>query len=128
MIGWSTPKHGPDWVSIFDELQGLPPNVLSSYFKAVRSSADWPKMPDLTGDGIASLTARGLLKLEPEPQSLRDILERIPTIAALRNLVKTTGAKPSGTTRVVLNAQLLALQTPPLVNAARQLMRDRLGR
>jgi hypothetical protein len=112
-----------DWVSIFDELQGLPPNVLSSYFKAVRSSADWPKMPDLTGDGIASLTARGLLKLEPEPQSLRDILERIPTIAALRNLVKTTGAKPSGTTRVVLNAQLLALQTPPLVNAARQLMR-----
>lgn len=112
-----------DWVSIFDELQGLPPKVLSSYLRAVRSSAAWPKMPDLSEAEIASLQARSLLKLEPEPQSLGDILERIPTIAALRHLVKTTGSKPCATKRDALKAQLLALQTLELVNAARKLIR-----
>ena len=112
-----------DWVAIFEQLEGIPPDVFACYLKAVRSSADFPKMPDLTEEGRAFLQARRLLVLEQEPQTFRQILDRVPTIADLRKLFRPTGASPAGTTRPVLAAQLLALETPALVDAARKLLR-----
>lgn len=112
-----------DWVAIFEQLEGIPPDVFACYLKAVRSSADFPKMPDLTEEGRAFLQARRLLVMEPEPQTFRQILDRVPTVAELRKLLKTTGASPAVTTRLLLAAQLLALETPALVDAARQLVR-----
>lgn len=108
-----------DWVAIFRELDGIAPDVFACYLKAVRSSSDRPKMPGLTEQGASFLAARGLVGVEPKFQQ---VLERIPTLAGLRSLLKVADIKPAGTSRSVCIAQLLAHETPALVRAAEELM------
>lgn len=114
---WKAP-----WMEIFKALDGLPGSALAFYLQKVRSGTN--RVTDTGAIGAAaiqSLFARGLLHTEGRPTSYEETVKRIP-VAGLRELLRHAGAKSKLPTRLLLEAQVLAIMTSELHQKALQLM------
>lgn len=112
-----------DWVEIYKVLRGLSPSSLTAYLNTLRTGYEFPKLNKLTPAERSTWLDRGLLRYETLPSTAREILNAIGTVAELRKLMKIHGLTPEGTTRAHLTEQLLAHETPALLEAAKGLLR-----
>lgn len=111
------------WLEIFKALDGLPASALAFYLQKMRGGSKVVTDTGAIGAGaIQSLVARGLLHTEGRPTSYEETIKRIP-VAGLKELLRSAGAKSKLPSRLLLEAQVLAIMTDELHRQALQLMR-----
>lgn len=113
---WST-----DWMPIYDVLQGLLPSTLQLYLDAIRSDYEFPRLTKFSKADLQALEARGLIRYQPTPSTSREVLEKVPSIIALRQLMKDHGITARAMSRALLIDQMLSHETPALIEAAKRL-------
>lgn len=111
-----------DWVEIYQVLRGLSPSSLTAYVNTLRAGYEFPKLNQLTPAERSTWVERGLLRYETVPATASEVLNAIRTVADLRKLMKDHGIKPAGKTRACLIEQMLAHETPSLLQAAKALL------
>lgn len=114
---WST-----DWLAIYEVLQGLSPSLLLRYTNTLQLGHEFPHLTHFTLADQRALLERDLIRFEAAPVTSREVLEKVPTIAALRQLVKEHGIPAGGKLRAQVIDRMLAHETPALISAARLLV------
>lgn len=115
---WST-----DWLTLYDVLQVLSPSLLLLYVNTMRTGYEFPHLTKFTDADLHALQLRGLIRYEAPPQTSREVLEKVPSVAGLRKLIKEHGITAPGMARAQLIERMLTHETPALIEAARRLIR-----
>lgn len=113
---WST-----NWLAIYEVLHGLSPSLLLRYVNTLQLGYEFPHLTHFTLTDQRALLERDLIRFEAAPVTFREVLEKVPTIAALRQLMKEHGIPAGGKLRAQVIDRILAHETPALISAARLL-------
>lgn len=112
-----------DWFKLFDELAGIPKEILTHYLDLIHSGrVEFGNFVSRTANDVTSLSERGLLEVEDLPKLPAEILECVP-LAGLRQLLKEANSSFKAQTRVALTEELSRLMTSRLEASAIRLKR-----
>lgn len=112
-----------DWFKLFDNLAGIPKEVLTHYLDLVHSGrVHFGSFLSRTASDVTLLSESGLLESQGVPKSFAETLERV-SLTGLRQLRKEAGSSFRTQTRVALTDELSRLISPALEASAILLMR-----